>query len=220
MMLSRLFLNPMNRDVQRALGDVVRMHQFVMRGFPEGDTPAARRAHGVLHRCDRDERAGHLALLVQSRTVPDWSRLPAGCLLDLGDDLENPATRSLEPVLAALAPGVALGFRLRANATRKVHPDERKHGQRVPVRGDEGRIEWLARKAAASGFSIESADVRVVEEPSTRGWSPAKRVVFVGTLFDGTLHVTDAARLKAAVEGGIGPGKAYGFGLLSLSRPR
>jgi CRISPR system Cascade subunit CasE len=36
--------------------------------------------------------------------------------------------------------------------------------------------------------------------------------------FDGVLRVTDAARLVEAVRSGIGPAKAFGFGLLSLRR--
>jgi CRISPR system Cascade subunit CasE len=43
---------------------------------------------------------------------------------------------------------------------------------------------------------------------------------FAGAIFDGALSVTDAAAFRAALETGIGPAKAFGFGLLSLSRAR
>jgi CRISPR system Cascade subunit CasE len=38
--------------------------------------------------------------------------------------------------------------------------------------------------------------------------------------FEGDLEVTDAAAFRAALAQGIGSGKAYGFGLLSIARPR
>ena len=38
-----------------------------------------------------------------------------------------------------------------------------------------------------------------------------------GVRFDGTLQVTDARALARAVRDGIGPAKAFGFGLLSLA---
>jgi CRISPR system Cascade subunit CasE len=37
-------------------------------------------------------------------------------------------------------------------------------------------------------------------------------------LFNGTLAVTDPERFRAALATGIGSGKAYGFGLLSVAR--
>jgi CRISPR system Cascade subunit CasE len=36
--------------------------------------------------------------------------------------------------------------------------------------------------------------------------------------FDGLLRVTDPEALLAALAGGIGSGKGFGFGLLSLAR--
>ena len=36
--------------------------------------------------------------------------------------------------------------------------------------------------------------------------------------FDGVLRITDAARFRDAFAKGIGPGKAYGLGLMMLAR--
>ena len=44
----------------------------------------------------------------------------------------------------------------------------------------------------------------------------AGRVTVEGVRFDGVLRVTDAGLFRAAVEAGVGPGRAYGFGLLSF----
>ena len=50
--------------------------------------------------------------------------------------------------------------------------------------------------------------------------SPAvrQRLTFGDVLFEGRLRVTDAALFRQTLEHGIGSGKAYGFGLLSVAR--
>ena len=43
-------------------------------------------------------------------------------------------------------------------------------------------------------------------------------MTFGSVLFDGELEVNDANAFRAALRSGIGSGKAYGFGLLSIAR--
>lgn len=45
----------------------------------------------------------------------------------------------------------------------------------------------------------------------------AMRMTFGSVLFEGMLQVVDLARFRAALSEGIGSGKAYGFGLLSIA---
>src|SRR5262249_5686638 len=99
MYLSRLWLNPRSRDVQRDLADVREMHRTVMRAFPAVEPPgeAARAHHGVLYRCEDDRRQGRLILYVQSKTSPDWQSLATGYLVDLMGEVDNPATKALDP---------------------------------------------------------------------------------------------------------------------------
>lgn len=49
---------------------------------------------------------------------------------------------------------------------------------------------------------------------------PAMRMTFGSVLFEGTLRVADLDRFRAALMEGIGSGKAYGFGLLSIAPAR
>lgn len=46
------------------------------------------------------------------------------------------------------------------------------------------------------------------------------RLTFGAVLFEGRLRVTDADRFREALARGIGPAKAYGFGLLSIAPAR
>ena len=227
MHLSRLLLNPVARSAARDLGDAQSMHRTVMSAFPDGAGPSAREKLCVLWRVDRDGRGGRIALLVQSRVPPDWSGLPAGHLAESDWGEANPVTTSLEGFLGSLRAGAMHQFRLRANATRKVTklaPDGKptKNGARVPVRGDDGRIAWLARLAAKNGFAIVEAEdgpeLRVVEEPQAYAGRSGPRATFAAVRYEGRLRVTDVDLFRERLAVGIGPAKAFGFGLLSIAR--
>jgi CRISPR system Cascade subunit CasE len=224
MKLSRLVLNPLNRDVARAVANVHRLHQLVMTAFDSNAGPGARAHDGVLHRLEVDSQSGGLVLYVQSASDPNWSRLPAGMLAAL-EDRRNPAVRDLTE-LDLIAAGKVARFRLRANATRKIGTKsvdgKRRHGRRVPHRDDERCIEWLVRKGTAHGFEIVDdtqgrPKVLLIREPVRRGRRDGAAITFEGVRFDGLLRIVDADAFRAGVINGIGPGKAFGFGLLSFA---
>jgi len=153
MYLARAFLNPTSRAVRADLADAAGLHRTVMRAFPDDAGPTARKQHGVLHRLDEDARRGRFVLFVQSAAQPDFTRLPAGYFLDLGDDFdlggsgasENPAIREIDKERERIAVGDRFAFRLRANTTKKIPKIDTatgartKNGTRVPVTGDDER---------------------------------------------------------------------------------
>lgn len=225
--LSRLVLEPRSRDVQKDLADVQRLHSRVMSGFPSGQE-GARQKFGVLFRVDGG--AG-VVLLVQSRVRPTWD-LPTGYLAADWLDASAPtvATTSLEGLFARCGEGAQLRFRLRANPTRfidsKTGEDGKRRGKRVPLRKEESRLGWLQRKASDGGFVVE--DVRqadevavpdvVQQEPGVvRGWRDGRRITLEGVVFEGRLRVQDAGRFRTTLLEGVGRGRAYGFGLLSVA---
>jgi CRISPR system Cascade subunit CasE len=222
MMLSRLLLDPRSRDVQRALGDSQIMHARVMSMFPDGVGTAPRAALGVLHRLEHSERANLLTLLVQSNERPEPGRLPHG-FLDAQPESDAFATRDLKPLLEAIEGGAKFRFRLRANATRRIDtksaPDgTRRNGRRVPVRGEDGREAWIRSRLQVHGMRLAGPSE---QKPEGRSIGHAQQRVRTheGCVFDGILEIVDAERARRAVAQGIGPAKAYGFGLLSLARP-
>lgn len=239
MYLSRLFLMPTHREVQRDLSDPHQMHRRVMSAFGqvqprEGTPKQARKAFEVLFRADIDRSRGRTVLYVQSSAKPDFSSLPAGYLMDMDGELPNPAVREVGEAWNALHKGQRLRFVLRANPTKKIktksgEDGRRRHGDRIPVSGDEGRLTWLSRKATEAGFDLlpvdghpHIPDTRIHEEPKTRAKfdrsSPAKQAItFEPVLYEGRLVITDPERFKQALQAGIGPSKAYGCGLLSIA---
>jgi len=111
--------------------------------------------------------------------------------------------------------------------------DGKRIGKRVELTSEEERIAWLRRRGKEhDGFAL--IDVRLSGPgegaggprppvPATRA-DPADRLrsfdhklTFATALFEGVLEVTDAAALRGALAAGIGPGRAFGCGLLSLA---
>lgn len=75
-------------------------------------------------------------------------------------------------------------------------------------------------------FGFDPEGERVVDTrsiPSTKvhgGRRESGRLTFGAVLFEGRLRVTNAERFRQALLDGIGPAKAYGFGLLSIAPAR
>jgi CRISPR system Cascade subunit CasE len=217
MYLSRLILNPHSRRVQREVADPYQMHRSIMRGFPDGLEEGRER---VLFRLDSHARTGRLDLLVQSWSLPDWSWLAEagalGYLLPVGEP--NPAVK---PFDFKLAPGQLVAFRLLANPTVKRKFPTGDH-KRVGLYREEDQIAWLERKGEQGGFRIVS--VRTGGNDTVDGIigrdKERHNLNLLAVQFDGLLQVTDPDRLRETVRQGIGSGKGFGFGLLSLARPQ
>lgn len=229
MYLTRAFLDPTSRIVRADVRNPASLHKTVMRAFPDDAGPSPRRAHAVLHRLDQ-EQGERPVLLLQSRTRPMTERWSAGYVIDLSGDLdlafstvdENPAIRNVEQERAALTAGGRFTFRLRANTTKKIDTKTgadgiRRQGRRVPLRGDGERMCWLRRHADAAGFSFDPERLRITEIAPSGGGGETF-VTLAGTLFEGILVVRDVEPFRLALAEGIGPAKAFGFGLLSIRR--
>lgn len=229
--LSSLVVNLRCRESRRDLADCMAMHRTLMSAFPDrlSSDGAARSEAGVLYRVEPTD-GGDVRVLVQSAASPDWLRLPLGwCHPEAGFHIKE-ITQALDRVEA----GSLLRFKLLANPTRKIGtktgPDGRKNnGKRVELRSESDWLAWLERKAGQSGFRLKVVrasphvpDVQSGRDLRTTGYKRAPdgsacRLTFCGVLFEGRLEVIDAEAFNLALRTGIGPGKAYGYGLLSLA---
>lgn len=212
--LSQWRFNPRLRPVQQALADSHALHRLVMSTFPQAASgEEARQAFGILYRLDIDDKTGVPTLLLQSAVRPDWTPL-APVLLQLPDKEPKEVDRFYE----AIVPGSILRFRLRANPTRRIpanRPNDKLAGKRVSLHGDDERQAWLARKLGEVGCLLGTCTIR--PGLTQRGRREGQRLSHGAVVFDGLLRVNDADLLRAGIRAGIGAGKAYGFGLLSLA---
>jgi len=79
----------------------------------------------------------------------------------------------------------------------------------------EDQEKWLTRKGKNHGFSLVS--IHVSEERMAHGDKRNGGAIHAfSVLFDGILAITEPGKFNAAVNSGIGRGKAMGLGLFSV----
>ena len=196
---------------------------FVPDDFAQKQVHVTRRTDsGFLFRID-PQPGGRVVILVQSAIEPAWDYAfhNAGHLL-----AAPPETKTVEPRFEL---GQRLRFRLLANPTKKIETlskEERidkvpkRHGRRVPVATAELR-KWLSRQGQRSGFCIKDdpdTQAGYVCVNKSREAGGAQRLWSVR--YEGVLEVADPNSFSEALVRGIGPAKAFGFGLLSLAPVR
>lgn len=82
--------------------------------------------------------------------------------------------------------------------------------------------QWLAERAAANGFSLEAGEYRVTKSQiyKFQKHGRSRPVTLLSVTFDGILTVADPEKFRGALLSGIGRGKAYGNGLLTVVKVR
>lgn len=233
MYLSMLILNPRSHKVRRDMGNCRDLHRTILSAFPSTAESAgqARLEFGLLYRVETDARNGRIQLLVQSQLQPDWSHLPKDYLADDFGTLDNPAMKRVDHSYKSLRIGQRLRFRLHANPTRRISSkckSERSggEGKRVEIYQPEKQIEWLERKGHQHGFrlislrtDLDTPNLVIQSEGKVMGRRTPNQppMKFGSVTFEGVLEISDLETFVEALAKGIGSGKAYGFGLLSIA---
>jgi CRISPR system Cascade subunit CasE len=180
------------------LGDTYAWHQQLWRVFPREDGAP----RDFLFRLD--DRRGTFRVLVLSPeppTVPDWGSWEVKAVADsfLSHD--------------------RYAFQIRANPTikrvvRDAAGGRKKNGRRTGIYDPQELNAWIRQKALQSGIEIIDCSAG----PAIHGYFVKKgqRGKHIAVDFQGLLRVADRAAFEEAFRTGIGPAKAFGFGLLML----
>jgi CRISPR system Cascade subunit CasE len=220
MFLHRIHLDPRCREVRRDLSDPYQLHSTLCRAFSTSDKKCPEGE--FLWRLEQEtDFAGCSRILVQSRSLPDWTSVGvqgwlanADSAIDLKDRLK----------LDSLKAGQRFRFRLRAN------PCVTHDGKRLGLLQTNEQEAWLERKGKQHGFSLpqlasfdfseasqKRIDVRISQEQMLRGKQHTGNGIRIySVLYDGILIVTKPDNFRTALKTGIGHGKVMGLGLLSL----
>jgi CRISPR system Cascade subunit CasE len=222
--LSRVKLNPARRAGRSVLGSRQAMHAAVLASFP--GRLADRTSERVLWRLDAGE--GEVLLYVVSPEQPDFTHLveQAGW-----PTLPTWESREYAPLLDRLEAGQPWEFRLTANPTRARPVKDGARSQRFGHVTVGQQQSWLVERAARAGFELPPAPGPDGEQRPENGLVVRDRAVDRfrrggGTVtlsratFEGRLVVMDPSVLRGTLLGGLGPGKAYGCGLLTLAALR
>ncbi|MFI7077124.1 type I-E CRISPR-associated protein Cas6/Cse3/CasE [Micromonospora sp. NPDC049903] len=189
---------------RRDLRDITAVHRRVMSLVPDDLGEQPRHRAGVLFRLDHTTLGP--VLLIQTALPPDPSRLPEG--------YGTVATRDITPLIKALTTGMTVHYRIAANASKRAWNGDNA-GKIVALSGQHAE-QWWQRKADASGLDLRH--LRAQPQPAARGRAtPVRHAI---TLFEGQAVIADAEQARAALLAGIGRGRSFGCGLLSLAPTR
>lgn len=221
MFLTRMQINPRRRGARKLIGSPHAMHAAVNAAFPDARPTAEGR---ILWRLDvhSDQR---VLLFVASPDRPDFTHLveQAGW-----PTTEAWSTQPYEPLLGSLRAGQRWQFRLTANPVHSARRDgwaDTKPLGHITVKQQE---QWLLDRAPKLGFALAPVgqqteeseyDLALVDRSVRRFRRNSDAVTLATATFEGQLEIADPALMSRALTRGVGRGKAYGCGLLTLARP-
>lgn len=200
MHLTRLSLDPRSAQARRDLADAYDMHRTLSRVFAQDDVHAPPR---FLWRFEPHGAWSDPVVLVQSAHAAEWARLDA-----MGGYLKKSAETKAVPLDRLLQHVARYRFRLLAN------PTVTREGKRYGLAAEDAQLAWLARQGLRCGFEVQAAVVSASDVlTSNKG---GRSISLQRACFEGVLQVTDVDKVAGVLQEGIGPGKAFGCGLLSL----
>lgn len=198
MFLSKVEIDRFRPEVRSALADCQQMHRLVTGMFGKD-----RESAQALYRTNIVGNKLNIYIYSHCSAV----RLPS-C------DIQQ---RDITSWLNQMKENQVWSFDLIAAPTKKVSVDGKKNSQRRILKSPEERKSWLDRKAEQFGFQIlycqeqEQVHVNGKHNPESGG-----KMYHDGYRYQGTLRITNVTEFRKALELGIGPSKAYGFGMMML----
>lgn len=210
MYLSRIALDAGRSEVIRLLAFPNLLH-----GAVEGCFSGGRRRN--LWRVDAV--GGRTWLMILSETPPDFESLAGR----YGGEGPSPSweVKPYDPFLDRLAAGQTWQFRLRANPVRgsgREREGERSRGRLYNHVTLDQQKAWLAARAEVHGFAVEADAFDVVHSQWYKFRKGGGEVSLIAVTFEGRLTISDPALFRQALTSGIGRGKAYGCGLMTIAR--
>jgi CRISPR system Cascade subunit CasE len=197
--LSRVELDPRNREAARMLDNSHFMHGFVNAAVAIDREGAPRWLYHV------EQTPKRATLLMQAPVHPTWPDWLTEYVAPLVE------TKDITPLLAGLPNGRELRFSLAA-APRKRDPRSRKE---YPLPEDD-RLDWLERQLRPGAALIVARVERAVDIVA-RTFQGKTQAVNRQVTYTGALKITSPSIFQTLLTSGIGPGKAYGHGMLRLA---
>ena len=186
--------------------DPYQLHKVIWQLFPD----EAEAERSFLFRVESSRQKCEQHILLQSISEP---QAISGELIML---------RGPKEVYFDLKAGANYRFMLCANPTKKINDkggkDKNQGKVRVPLIHDEEIVAWLKRQLLGSA---EVVSVELVQKDLLNFYKDKSNDKHIGKIqtvtFFGILTVVDPNLLIDKIIGGIGPAKAFGCGLLTLS---
>lgn len=213
--LTRLTLNPQNKQVIRDLADPYDMHRTLTRTAelePNALTP-------FLWRQEHSDPTEPPIALIQSEQPLNWNLLPDGFAIRIEQRSWNPND--------LLTPGQHVRFRVVANPTvnrvPQPKPGEEPSNQpargrrkRLGLRGEADQLAWIQRQADRLGLIRLSASVSRSGQIRTHRKAD-HRITVCTAQFDGIATIAEPEALIFGMKKGIGHARMLGLGLVTVA---
>ena len=206
MYLSRLALDTGRRETMRAICTPSILHGAVESAFP-GERE--RRLWRI------DQLRGKTYLLLLSAAHPDLSEVQA----QFGFVDCKWETKDYQPLLDRIVNGSGWRFRIVCNPTRSVSTEAGKRGRVEAITIAARQREWLIQQGQRHGFAVREDQFDVVSsewQRFSKGNENGREIVLLKATFEGMLTVIDAPVFVEMLTGGLGRGKAYGLGMMTV----
>lgn len=212
MYLSRVFLASRTRNTMLALAFPNRFHGAIEECFHRSDTRKLWRI---------DNLQNNLCMLILSEEKPDLSFICA----QFSESKDSWESRDYSHFLDKLQNNTIWRFRLTANPTHsepsklKSEADKRLRGKVFAHITVDSQKQWLYKHASQHGFELFENEFTVVGTKWQHFQKGSGRSVkILSVTYEGILHIVDVNLFRDALLKGIGRGKAYGMGLLTIMR--
>ena len=224
--LTRITPNLSSRRVRAVFANAGEIHRLLidLASHDLGPAPVddPRQRVGLLFRLEETHEGP--VLLVQSHRRLALERLPAR----LGPDFGQTAERDLTPFLDKLTKGQELRYRLAAAPSKRLGKSEKNAERLGKPAGSKARAytrplfgadaeQWWRERADRYGLDLREVAVSGAAPALDPGRGGRRNVRHHVSRFDGHATVTDPDALRQAVLEGVGRGKSFGCGLLSLA---
>jgi CRISPR system Cascade subunit CasE len=159
------------------------------------------------------------ALIVVSSDIPNLNHLVDSVgiknsgAVSTNESGTQDKTIDYNPFLKQVMDGQNWNFRLCANPVehRRQNPAD-KRGKIFALRTISEQIKWIESQGEKNGFAVSGCTI------IGDSWIAFDKVRIRSVTFDGLLTVTNAEAFRHALTHGIGRGKAYGCGLLTVAK--
>jgi CRISPR system Cascade subunit CasE len=218
MYFTRFRINPARRGAQKLLGSPHAMHAAVRAAFAD-DSHHEDGSSRTLWRVDALSSTVNLYLVSPGK--PDLTHLVEQAGWPTTGTWD---TRDYGALLETLRDGQRWAFRLTANPVHngRMKPDS-PQTQRFGLLREPEQVDWLLGRVNRCGFAIcaqsdGEPNLSVHQRRTLTFKRGSGNVTLVTATYDGTLEIADAKAFRRALVAGIGHGKAYGCGLLTLAQ--
>lgn len=212
MFLTRMALDVNRAETQHFLAAPDALHPLVQAA---GGSPGQR----CLWRFDTIRHRTYLLMVTRCR--PDMLELHERC--GIAGAFPSWETQDYDEVLEQAEEGTVWAFRLCAGVEALPADGAQVHQRlrELTLRSDALRRDWLRERAARFGFACPADCPTVLHSGLLvlHPGRPGRAVLFHQVWYDGLLTVLDGSRFWETLLGGIGFGRGFGMGLITIEPP-